>query len=102
MFDSTSRKSDFHFITAIGTPLDRNENLHEEGLEQHLADQWGSGIQGILIAGTMGMMQLLRDQTYQQLVKRAVQLSKGKGEILVGAGDAGLARTLDRVRFLNQ
>jgi 4-hydroxy-tetrahydrodipicolinate synthase len=102
MLHSNRNALDFHFITAIGTPVDQQEQLHEEGLEKHLVDQWSSGIHGILVAGTMGMMQLLRDQTYQQLVRRAVKMSKGKGEILVGAGDAALARTLDRVEFLNQ
>ena len=88
MLHSNRNALDFHFITAIGTPVDQQEQLHEEGLEKHLVDQWSSGIHGILVAGTMGMMQLLRDQTYQQLVRRAVKMSKGKGEILVGAGDA--------------
>ncbi len=90
-----------HFITAIGTPLDENENLHDAGLEQHLADQRSSGIQGLLVAGTMGMMQMLRDDTYKQLVRRSVEFTKGHQEVLVGAGDASLARTIDRVKFLN-
>ncbi len=31
-------------------------------------------------------MQLLTDETYQDIIKRSVELSTGKGEILVGAG----------------
>lgn len=91
-----------YFITAIGTPLTEDEQLHEEGLEIQLADQWNHGIDGILVVGTMGAMQLLTDETYQGIIKRSIELSAGKGEILVGAGDAGFARSRDRIKFLNQ
>ncbi|HVU90560.1 MAG TPA: dihydrodipicolinate synthase family protein [Pirellulales bacterium] len=91
-----------HVITAIGTPLDEQENLHQEGLERHLADQWSAGIDGILVAGSMGVMQMLRDRTYRALVERASQLSRDRGEILVGVGDAGWARTCDRIEAVSQ
>ena len=91
-----------YFITAIGTPLTEDERLHEDGLEIQLADQWNRGIAGILVAGTMGTMQLLRDQTYRRLIERSVALSAGKGEVLVGAGDAGFARSRDRIEYINQ
>ncbi len=90
-----------HFIAAAGTPLDDDENLHEEGLEQLLLRQWSAGIQGVLAAGTMGVMQLLRDDTYRKLVQRSAALSAGQGEILVGCGDTSLARTRERIEFLN-
>ena len=90
-----------NFITAIGTPLTEEEALHDEGLEKHLTDQWGYGFGGILVAGTMGALQLLTDDTYHRVIERAVELSRGKGEVLVGAGDAGFARTRDRIRYIN-
>lgn len=91
-----------YFITAIGTPLTTDEQLAEEGLAIQLQDQWNHGIDGILVAGTMGQMQLLTDEVYRRLVRRAVEMSTGKGEILVGAGDAGFARSRDRIEFINQ
>ena len=90
------------FITAIGTPLTEEEELHEEGLEIELADQWNHGISGVLIAGSMGVMQLLTEATYRRLIERAVELSTGRGEILVGAGDMSFARTRDRIQYINQ
>jgi len=90
------------FITAIGTPLTEDEGLHEEGLAIELEDQWRAGIDGILVAGSMGAMQLLSDETYRRLIEQSVELSSGRGEILVGAGDTGFARTRDRILFLNQ
>lgn len=86
-----------YLITAIGTPMEQDERLHEAGLERHLEDQWGAGINGALVAGSMGLMQMLRDDTYMALVRRSVEISRRRGEILVGVGDAGWARTRDRI-----
>jgi hypothetical protein len=58
-----------YLISAIGTPLEDDECLHGEGLRAHLEQQRAANIDGILVAGTMGLLQMLRDQTYQQLVE---------------------------------
>jgi 4-hydroxy-tetrahydrodipicolinate synthase len=89
-------------IAAIGTPLNAEETLHREGLERLLDLQWGAGINGVLVAGTMGLLQLLREQTYADLIKSSVEISKNRGEILVGVGDTGFARTADRVALANE
>ena len=94
--------ADPYFIGALCTPMDEQENLHDEGLEIHLFDQWNSGIQGTLIGGTMGFMQMLRDQTYRDLIRRAVEIASGKIELLVGVGDTSTARTLDRIEYVNR
>ncbi len=86
-------------ITAIGTPLDADELLHREGLERHLDDQWQTGIDGILVAGSMGLMQMLREETYRALVELSVEHSRGRGEVLIGVGDAGYARTRERIEL---
>lgn len=91
-----------YFINAICTPLTEDESLHSEGLAAHLADQWEHGTEGVLVGGTMGMMQLLRDSTYRELVQQAVELSAGKGEVLVGVGDTSYSRTKERLEFVNQ
>ena len=89
-------------ISATGTPLTESESLHVDGLDQHLADQWKHGINGVLVAGTMGMMQLLTEHTYRDLVRRSVEFSANRGELLVGAGDCSFARTKERIEFLNE
>jgi 4-hydroxy-tetrahydrodipicolinate synthase len=92
---------EYGFITAIATPVTDDERLHAEGLEIELHDQWSAGINGVLVGGTMGLMQMLSDQTYRDLVRRAVEFSRGRGEVMAGAGDTSFARTRDRIRFLN-
>lgn len=90
-----------YFITAIATPLHEDDTLHEEGLELLIADQRAAGIDGLLVGGTMGVMQLLPDETYRRLVKRSVELASGRMEIIVGTGDTSYARTRERVAFVN-
>lgn len=90
-----------YFISAICTPLNESDQLHEEGLKAHLSLKWDSGINGILVAGTMGLMQLLNDSTYESLCRLSIEFSRGRGELMIGAGDASLSRTLHRVGFLN-
>ena len=92
----------YSLITAIGTPLAEEDSLHVEGLEAQISDQWNNGITGLLVGGTMGMMQLLSDAAYRDLVDRSIEFSVGKGEVLIGAGDASYARSRDRILFLNQ
>lgn len=89
------------FFTAIVTPLQEDDTLDEAVLEQLIGEQFAAGIDGLLIAGSMGMMQQLTDPTYRCLVTRALEYGKGQGELLVGAGDTSLARTLERIAFLN-
>lgn len=90
-----------NLISAIGTPLTQDESLRVEGLDRLLSLQWDAGIDGVLVAGTMGLMQLLREQTYVQLIDKSVEFCRGKGELLVGVGDAGYARTADRIGYIN-
>jgi 4-hydroxy-tetrahydrodipicolinate synthase len=93
--------TDVRFITAIGTPLTPDDDLHDAGLEAHLADQVAHGIHGILAAGSMGLMQLQTDEVYRRLARRSAELFKPHGEVLVGAGDTSFIRTRQRVEFLN-
>jgi 4-hydroxy-tetrahydrodipicolinate synthase len=88
-------------IAAVGTPLTSDESLHVEGLDAHLDDQWRHGMTGCLIGGTMGALQLLTEQTYRDLVTHGTRLAARRGEVLVGVGDAGFARTCERIRFAN-
>jgi len=89
-------------ITAICTPLAEDESLHVAGLEAHLEDQWQAGIAGLLVAGSMGQMQLLADETYRDLIDYCVRFTAGRGELMVGVGDTSFARTRDRIRLAEQ
>lgn len=88
-------------ISAICTPLDDDGRLHAEGLRLHLDDQWAAGIDGVLLGGTMGLLQLLADGTWQALVKQGTAASRGRGDVLVGVGDCSFDRTLARIQAVD-
>ncbi|MAE66475.1 MAG: dihydrodipicolinate synthase family protein [Phycisphaeraceae bacterium] len=90
-----------YFVNAICTPLEDDESVHVGGLEAHLADQWDHGIEGVLAAGNMGQMPLLRDETWRQLITESARLCADRGELLVGAGDMSFERTRHRIEFVN-
>ncbi|WP_437223662.1 dihydrodipicolinate synthase family protein [Planctomicrobium sp. SH661] len=89
-----------YFITALCTPLTDDEQLHREGLDAHIHDQLEHGIDGLLVGGTMGAMQLLSDPTYLDLVQQSIQFNAGRAELLVGVGDTSYVRTRDRIRLV--
>ena len=89
-------------ISALCTPLKDDETLDVAGLAIHLDDQWRNGIAGVLIGGSMGLMQLLDDPVYRDLVQYGVGMAQGHGEIMVGAGDTSFTRTLHRIQFVEQ
>jgi 4-hydroxy-tetrahydrodipicolinate synthase len=94
--------SDFYICTAIGTPLDEDDNLCVDGLRRHLEEQASAGIQGVLVGGTMGVMPLLTSRTYGQLVHQSVKHWAGKGETLIGVGDLSFTRTKERIELVNE
>ena len=89
-------------IAALCTVLDEDESLHVEGLEAHIDEQLEAGIAGLLIAGSMGSAQMLRDDTYRALIEHSVRHMKGRMEMLIGVSDMSLARTLERLRYAEQ
>jgi len=94
--------NDLALFAAVGTPLQPDEILDRDALELHIADQWRGGMTGVLIGGTMGLMQLLSDATYRELIQSGTGFAAGHGEVMVGVGDTSFARTRDRIRFVNE
>lgn len=87
-------------ISAIGTPLTSDERLDPDGLAAHLEEHAAAGIDGLLVAGSMGAMPLLTEATFRELVAESVRNWRGRGELLVGVGDTSFQRTLDRIRMV--
>ena len=87
---------------AICTPLRTDGSLDVAGLEAHIAELYRYGMHGLLVAGTMGVMQLQSDATYRDLIAHSVRINGGVGELMVGVGDASFIRTRDRISFAQQ
>lgn len=89
-------------VTALGTPLDDDENLHEEGLRRHLQTQIDAGVDAVLLLGSMGAMQLMKDETFRRALEVATGEVDGKLPVIVGCGDTSTARTAARIRWAEQ
>jgi 4-hydroxy-tetrahydrodipicolinate synthase len=85
-------------ITALGTPLNSREDLHEEGMRQQIRMQLRAGVNGLLVAGSMGAMQLLKDETFTQAVAVAADEVHGQVPLIAGCGDTSFERTRARIR----
>lgn len=90
-----------YLCSAIATPLRDDESLCSEGLLAHLNDQASVGIDGVLVAGTMGAMPLLTADTYAALIDSSVAAWRKRGELLIGVGDLSYARTRERIQLAN-
>lgn len=86
-----------YLINAVCTMLDEHEELHRDGMAAHLDAQWSNGVSGLLVGGTMGLMQMQKTSTWLDLVKFSCEESRGKGEVIVGVGDLSTARTRERI-----
>ncbi|MEX2170931.1 MAG: dihydrodipicolinate synthase family protein [Pirellulales bacterium] len=91
-----------YICSAIGTPLDVEEQLDPNGLRAHFEDQARAGIHGVLVGGTMGAMPLLTWRTYEQLVRASADYWPVHGELLVGVSDLSFARTRERIQLVNE
>ena len=76
--------------------------MHEDGFRAHLQEQIDARVDGILFAGTMGVMPLLTVRTYEKLIRTGAEIWSRHGEVLVGVGDLSLARTRERIQLVNE
>jgi 4-hydroxy-tetrahydrodipicolinate synthase len=85
-------------VAALGTPLDARENLHEEGMRRQIRLQLRAGVDALLVLGSMGAMQLLKDDTCLEALRVAVDEAGAKVPIIAGCGDTSTERTRIRIR----
>jgi 4-hydroxy-tetrahydrodipicolinate synthase len=84
-------------ITALGTPLDASENLHEEAMRLQVEAQIAAGVDGLLCLGTMGLAQMHTAGVRDRAARVAIEASAGRVPVLVGCGDCSTRRTLEYV-----
>lgn len=89
-------------VTALGTPLDEKENLHEEGMRLQVEMQLRSGVNAFLVLGSMGAMQLLKDETFQRTLAVTIDAVDSRVPVIVGCGDTSSERTLKRIRWAEE
>lgn len=85
-------------VTALGTPLDAEESLDVEGMRRQVRAQIEAGVDALLLLGSMGAMQLLKDETFHEALEVTLEENDGKLPVIVGCGDTSTERTAARIR----
>ena len=57
------------FYTALGTPLDSQDNLCAKSFAKQVEDQVTAGASGVLVMGSMGMGPYVRDSEFAKVAK---------------------------------
>lgn len=88
-------------ITALITPF-RGDLLDEEGLEQNIAFQLESGVDGILPLGTTGESPTLSVIEKERVIQISVKLAKGRVLVWVGTGSNSTEETIAKTRHAEE
>ena len=88
------------FYTALGTPLDKDGNLVSESLKKHIDQQIDAGASGLLLMGSMGIEAYLKNSTYAECVKTAVEAVGGRLPLFVGAMDNSVAKVKEKLALI--
>lgn len=88
------------FYTALGTPLDNEGNIIKESLVKHINQQIDAKAAGLLLMGSMGIEAYLKNYTYSECVKTAVESVNGRVPLFVGAMDTSIARVKEKLTLI--
>lgn len=90
------------FYTAMGTPLDKNGNVVAESLSKEIDMQIEAGASGLLLMGSMGIESAVKNSAYKEAVRVAVEATKGRVPLFVGAMDNSIERVKDRIDMIKE
>ena len=90
------------FITAVGTPLDEEGNLIKESFRKHIDDQIKANISGILCMGSMGKQATIKNSTFVETAKIAVDCINSAIPVIVGCMDNSIERVKDRIDHIKK
>ena len=88
------------FYTALGTPLDEEGNLVKDSLKKQINQQIDAGASGLLLMGSMGIEAFLKNSTYADCVKVAVDAVAGRVPLFVGAMDNSIAKVREKLELI--
>ena len=88
------------FFTALGTPIDEKGNLVPCSLEKHINQQIECGASGLLLMGSMGIEPQLKNNTFEDAVRTAVNTVNGRLPLFVGAMDNSIAKVMEKIELM--
>lgn len=87
-------------IPPLVTPLDCNYHLDESSLEKLIDHTINGGVSGLFINGTSGEALRLTDDVWEHLTRKTLAYAGNRVPIFCGAIDTSTARTIERIKKL--
>lgn len=87
-------------IPPIITPVDKNENVDEEGFRALIEHCIENGLHGIFVAGTNGECLQLTQTERNRAIRIAIDQAKGRIQIVSGIMDSSTRRVIDNLKRL--
>jgi dihydrodipicolinate synthase/N-acetylneuraminate lyase len=83
---------------AVTTQLHRDQSLDRQGTIRHLEVLIESGVTGLIMCGSLGENQMLAPEEKRQVVRWAVEVSRGRIPVLSGVAETSTASAGQYVR----
>lgn len=85
--------------TAIITPFTKSGEVDYDAFKRLLDMQLGGGVAGVVVCGTTGESPTVTDEEFAKLLEMAVQVSKGKMQVIAGTGTNSTDKTITKSRL---
>ncbi|KOA18449.1 4-hydroxy-tetrahydrodipicolinate synthase [Clostridium homopropionicum DSM 5847] len=95
-------KKYFGVIPPIITPVDKRENVDEEGFCKLLDHCIEGGLHGIFVAGSNGETMALTQKERDKAIKVAIDHVNGRVPVMSGVMDSSTRRVIDNIKSLEQ
>jgi len=95
-------KKYFGVIPPIITPVDKRENVDEEGFCKLLDHCIEGGLHGIFVAGSNGETMALTQKERDKAIKVAIDHVNGRVPVMAGVMDSSTRRVIDNIKSLEQ
>jgi len=88
------------FYTALGTPIDERGELVENSLREHISSQIEAGAAGLLLMGSMGKEAYIKNSTYKEAVRVAIDEVDGRLPLFIGVMDNSIVKVMERIEMI--
>lgn len=94
------KKLENGFYTALGTPIDECGELVENSLRKHISNQIEAGAAGLLLMGSMGKEAYIKNSTYKEAVRVAIDEVDGRLPLFIGVMDNSIVKVMERIEMI--
>ncbi len=88
------------FYTALGTPIDEGGELVEKSLRRHISNQIEAGASGLLLMGSMEKEAYIKNSTYKEAVRVAIDEVNGRLPLFIGVMDNSIVKVMERIDMI--